>query len=671
MKRSARVVVLAATAFAFCLAWAGTPRAQALQSSSPPAAQPSAPPQSSQAPRTTSPTQVQAQAATANLSQGTETGIATFLQHCMICHGNPAVPRAPAPDTIRQMSPERIYEALTTGVMKPQGDSLSDGQKKMLATFLSGRPLGSAQEGDANSMPNHCPSNPPLADPSAGPDWNGWGNGPSNTRFQSAAAAGLTPGDVPKLKLKWAFGYPDGLSAFGPPSVVSGRVFVGTDIGYIYSVDAQTGCVYWSYQTKGSVRTAITVAPVTGLGATKYAAYFGDAHAYAYAIDAQTGKELWVTRISQNFIERITAAPSVYGGRVYVPLSNSEEFSASSLDYSCCTSRGAIAAIDAGTGKLLWETYTVPPPQPSRKNSKGVQQYISSGGSVWNAPTIDPKRRALYFGTGDGQSEPVPDTTDSVMAMNMDTGEILWHHQVTAHDSFVGGCNGPTRTDNCPAVNGPDQDIGNSPILKTLADGKSVLVFGTKNGHVIAVDPDNKGAVLWDTQVVPVPKGQENSFAAQLNGIVWGGAADDDNVYYGLQSSGVVALKLATGEKVWFCPIPMTPHPGAPRTNPDGTVTNVVTFSRVSNSAAATMMPGVVFVAGSDGMLHAVATSDGHILWEYNTAQPYDTVNKVPAHGGAINSIGPAIAGGMIFIGSGYAVVGSNSGNVLLAFSPQ
>ena len=635
MKRSARVAALAAAGIAAWFAYAGTPRAQAPAPPQAPAATPQTPPPG------------------ANLAQGTETGIGTFQQHCMGCHGNPNVPLAPSPDTIRQMPPERIYEALTTGVMKPQGDSLTDEQKKMLATFLSGRPLGSAQLGDAKSMPNHCATNPPLADPSAGPEWNGWGNDPANTRFQSAAAAGLTAGDVPQLQVKWAFGYPDGLSAFGQPTVVSGRVFVGTDIGYVYSLNADTGCVYWSYQTKGSVRTAITIAPVTGNGATKYAAYFGDAHANAYAVDAQTGELLWVTRVTNNFIERITAAPNVYDGRVYVPVSSSEEFSASSLDYPCCTARGAIAALDANTGKQIWKTYVVPTPEPTRKNSKGVQLYAPSGGSVWNSPTIDVKRRALYFGTGDGQTEPAPDTTDAVMALNMDTGKILWFYQFQAGDAFMGGCNGPTRTDNCPKVNGPDQDIGNSPILKNLPDGKSVVVFGTKDGHVIALDPDHGGAKLWDTRVVDIPKGQENSFYARLNGVVWGGAADDENVYYGLQSGGIVAVKLATGEIAWHTTFPHAPN------------------ARVSNSAAATMMPGVVFVAGSDGVVHAVAAGDGHSLWDYNTAHPFETVNKVPAHGGAINSIGPTMANGMLFIASGYAVVGSAAGNVLIAFSRQ
>ena len=640
MKRSARVAALAAAGIAAWFAWSGAARAQAPAQTPPQApAQTAAPPPG------------------ANLAQGTETGIGTFQQHCMGCHGNPNVPQAPSPDTIRQMPPERIYDALTTGVMKPQGDSLTDDQKKMLATFLSGRPLGSEQEGDAKSMPNHCATNPPLADPSAGPEWNGWGNDPANTRFQSAAGAGLTASDVPNLKVKWAFGYPTGLSAFGQPSVVSGRVFVGTDIGFVYSLNADTGCIYWSYQAKGSVRTAITVAPVISPppshGATKYAAYFGDSHANAYAVDAQTGELLWITRVDTHFVARVTAAPNVYDGRVYVPISSSEEFSASSLDYPCCTGRGSVAALDGNTGKIIWKTYVVPTPVPRGKNSKGVQLWAPSGGSVWNSPTLDIKRRAVYFGTGDGQTDPAPDTTDAVMALSMKTGKVLWFYQFQAGDAFMGGCNGPTRTDNCPKVNGPDQDIGNSPILKTLPDGKSVVVFGTKDGHVIALDPDNKGAVLWDKEVVDVPKEQQNTFFARLNGIVWGGAADDENVYYGLQSGGIVAVKLATGDKVWYTQFPKPPR------------------ARVSNSSASTEIPGVVFVAGSDGKLHAVSTSDGSILWEYDTAHPFETVNKVPAHGGAISAVGPTIVNGMLFIGSGYAVTGSNSGNVLIAFSAQ
>jgi len=571
----------------------------------------------------------------------------------MGCHGNPNVPQAPAPDAIRQMPPERIYDALTTGLMKPQGDALTEDQRKMLATFLSGRPLGSLKEGDAKDMPNHCASNAPMGDPAAAPEWNGWSPDGINSRFQDAKDAGLTPDQVPQLKLKWAFGYPRGLSAYGQPTVVSGRIFVGSDIGYVYSLDASTGCIYWSYQAKGAVRTAVTVTPVKRHGGTKYAAYFGDAHANVYAVDAQNGQELWTTRVDAHFVARITAAPKVYEGRVYVPVSSSEEFSSSNLDYSCCTGRGSVAALDAGTGKMAWKTYVVDPPKPVRKNSNGVQQYAPSGGSIWNSPTIDVQRGAVYVGTGDGQTDPAPDTTDAIMALDLKTGKMLWFYQAQAGDAFMGGCNGDMRTDNCPKVNGPDQDIGNSPILRKLADGKSVVVFGMKDGTVTALDPDRKGAVVWKVHVVEIPKGQENSFMARLNGVVWGGAADDQNVYYGLQSGGMVALKLGTGDVVWRATLPKTGS------------------ARVINSAAATAMPGVVFLAGSDGKLHALSTADGKILWEYDTAQPFETVNRVTARGGAIASIGPSIVNGMLFIGSGYGVTGSNSGNVLLAFSVQ
>jgi len=585
-------------------------------------------------------------------SAGTESGFAVFQQRCMGCHGNPNVERAPSPAAIREMPPEKIYAALTTGPMKGQGDALSEDQRRMVATFMSGRPLGSLQQGDAKDMPNHCASNPPLADPAAGPAWNGWGADLSNTRFQSAKNAGLTAEQVPRLKLKWAFGYPTGLSAYGQPTVVSGRVFVGTDIGYIYSLDAKTGCVYWSYQTKGAVRNALSVGRVRGQGATKYGVFFGDAHANVYGLDAQDGHQLWVTKVDEHFVARITAAPTFYDGHVYVPVSSSEEFTAATLDYPCCTSRGSVVALDANNGERVWKTFVMDEPKPTRKNSKGVQLYAPAGGSVWNAPTVDPAHNAIYFGTGDGETEPAPKTTDSIMAVDMKTGKMLWVYQAQADDAFLGGCNGASKTDNCPSVNGPDLDIGNSPILKTLPNGKRLLVAATKDGNVIALDPDNKGAVVWKTNVAPVDPTATgpNAFFARLGGIVWGGAADQQNLYYGLTRGGMVAISLATGKQAWYTPLA---QPG----------------KRVNNNAATSLIPGVAFVGGSDGRLHALSTADGKILWEYDTAHDFETVNKVPAHGGAISAPGATIVNGMVYIGSGYAVTGANSGNVLLAFS--
>ncbi len=588
---------------------------------------------------------------------GTEQGFALFQTRCMGCHGNPAMAdRAPDPSVIRQMSPQKIYDALTTGPMKVQGQALSDQEKRLLAEFMGGStPIGLGDAGEAKNMPNRCASNPALPDPSSGASWNGWGVDLANTRFQAAKAAGLTAAQVPRLKLKWAFGYPSGVSAHGQPSVVGGRVFVGADIGYVYSLDAKTGCVYWSYQTNSLVRNSITVAPVKGHGSTKYAAFFGDARANVYALDAQNGELLWKKHVDDFFVARITAAVKVYEGRVYVPVSSSEEFTGGNLDYPCCTSRGSVVALDASTGNQIWKTYVVAEPKPTRKNSKGVQLYAPAGGSVWNSPTVDPLRHAVYFGTGDGETEPADPHTDAIMAVDMDTGKELWTYQATPGDAFMGGCGGgpnAPRSENCPSVQGPDSDIGNSPILRTLPGGKRVLIAGTKEGDVFALDPDNNGKLLWRVHASNTPAPPPGSRPGFGSGIVWGGAADEQNVYYGFTGGGMAALELATGKKKWFVPITTPTGPG-----------------RIGHGAAATVIPGVIFVGGSDGLLSALATFDGHTLWQYDTAKNFDTVNKIPAHGGSMNSAGPIVVNGMVFLGSGYAVGGGTKpGNVLLAF---
>lgn len=584
-------------------------------------------------------------------SMGTESGFAVFQTKCMGCHGNPTMAgRVPDPATLRQLSPEKIYEALTSGPMKTQGASLADEQKRMLAVFMSGRTFGSAAQGDAKSMPNHCEANPPITDPGADAAWNGWSPDVTNSRYQTAKGAGLTADQVPHLKLKWAFGYPTGVSAFGQPAVASGRVFVGTDIGYVYSLDAKSGCIYWSYQAKGNVRGGPSVGPVKGHAGTKYAVFFGDAKANVYAVDAQTGQELWIKKVDDHFVARITASPKLYDGYLYVPVSSSEEFAAANLDYPCCTSRGSVVKLNASTGEQVWKTYVVPEtPKPTRKNSKGVQQYAPAGASVWNSPTIDAKRHAIYFGTGDSETEPAAKMSDSVMAVDMKTGKVLWHYQAQAGDAFLGGCTGPEKTDNCPSENGPDLDIGNSPVLRSLPDGKSIVVAGTKDGKVFALDPDKKGAIVWQAKVADNPPGTP---FFRISGIVWGGAFDEKAAYYGATGGGITALQLTTGEKLWHKDLA---EPG----------------KRVNNGAAATAMPGVVFIAGTDGKLHALSTSDGSELWSYDTTRPFDTVNKVEAKGGSIASIGPTIADGMLFIGSGYGVTSGNTGNVLLAFGVE
>ena len=571
---------------------------------------------------------------------GTEFGISAFERECTNCHINPVVNGAPSPAAIRQMPPERIYAAITTGSMQTQAAKLSEEQKRRLAEYMGGRPLGSAAPGDAASMPNHC-SSQAMTDPSKSPEWNGWGDGVHNTRFQDAKDAALTTTQIPNLKLKWAFGFPLGVSSFGQPAVAAGRVFVGSDTGNVYSLDMHTGCVYWSYQTKAGVRTAITFGRVAS--SSIYAVYLGDLEANVYALDAATGALLWTRRAEDHFTARITAAPTLYQGRLFVPVSTSEGFSASTPQYPCCTFRGSVVAFNAATGDQVWKTYTIPESKPTRRNSAGTQLYGPSGVAVWNSPTVDEKRKALYFGTGDSATEPAPDTSDSIMAIDLDTGKIRWVFQAEPNDATLGGC-GVSKSEACPEHPGPDWDFGASPILKTLPGGRELLLAPNKGGTIFALDPDRKGAVVWKTDISESKSGRSTN-------LVWGGSADQQNLYVGLVSGSITAVQLSTGEKIW------TTHLAA-------------SGSRASYAAANTAIPGAVFIGGTDGKVHALASSDGHELWSFDTAREFPTVNKVSARGGSIGSAGPTIAGGMVFIGSGYSVVSGMPGNVLLAFAP-
>lgn len=601
----------------------------------------------SQNPRPTAPA---AQASPIASASGTEIGNGIFEQKCVSCHEHPATgSRAPSFATMKLMTPEKIYEALTTGPMAVVvGDTMTDMEKRRVAEAVTGRLIGSTGAGAAKAMPNHCPNNPPMADPASGPAWNGWGADVGNTRFQTAKAAGLSSDRVPQLKLKWAFGVPMGLSTYGQPTIVSGRVFMASDNGYVYSLNAQTGCVYWSFQAKAAMRTAISVGPITGAGDAKYAAYFGDQKANAYAIDAQTGKLIWTRLVDDHITARDPGAPTLAGGRLYVPVSTFEEFSASDPLYPCCTFQGSVVALDANTGKQLWKTYTIDEkPKPMRKNSKGTQLWAPSGASVWNSPTFDRNRQAVYFGTGDGQTDPAPDTTDAVMALDAKTGKRLWFYQATANDAFLGGCDEdvPNRPENCPPHQGPDWDFGSSVMLRTPPNGHRLLVAGQKSGTVFAFDPDNNGKVVWSTSVLLPDQKPPSSFGE----IVYGGAMDDRNAYFALRSGRMIALALDTGKLVWAVPL-----------------------NGVTHSAAISGIPGAVFVGGWDGKLQALSTVDGHVLWQFNTARDFKTVNGVKAKGGAMGSAGATIADGMVFVGSGYAVFsGDQAGNVLLAFSAE
>jgi polyvinyl alcohol dehydrogenase (cytochrome) len=587
-------------------------------------------------------------------------GIALFEQRCASCHNNrPADNRAPDRLALSQRSPEQILEAITTGPMVAHAAGLTDAQKRTLAEQLALRPLGAAAAGAIGAMTNRCAPSP-MRDIMQDAQWSGWGAGPANTRFQPDTAARLTPASVPKLKLQWAFGFPNSTSAFSQPAVAGGRLFVGSDNGFVYALDAKSGCGYWSFQAQGGVRTAISVGAVRDNRTVRYAAYFGDLKGFVYAVDAESGSLVWSHRADAHPMTRITGAPTLADGVLYVPLSSLEEAAGSSTGYECCTFRGGVVAYDAGTGDELWRTYMIPDtPKRLKTNSAGTPLWGPAGAAIWSSPTVDMRRGLVYVATGNAYNDPAAEASDAVVALDRKSGKLRWARQVTPNDTYVIGCSANDRVrDNCPEETGPDFDFGNSPILRELANGRSILTLGQKSGVAWGLDPDREGAVVWQHRV---GKG------SALGGMEWGSAADERAAYFPVadaqhgpaEAGGLYALKLESGEELW-------------RWRPKNECAPGQRNCLQAMSAAISVIPGVVFGGATNGMLRAFATDDGRVLWETNTAQPFTTVNGVAAKGGSLNGPGPVIVDGMLYTNSGYAYLGSGlAGNVLLAFGAE
>ena len=593
------------------------------------------------------------------LTATAQEGADLYKTHCAPCHDG-GVPRAPRLEALRTMSPEAVLHSLETGTMRLLGVIRTVKERQLISEFVSGKAFGSDPGTSQPSIGSCTAEAADLTNPFDGPRWNGWGVDLSNSRFQPTDMAGLTAEQVPKLKLKWAFGFANDIMAYAQPTIVGGRLYVGSARGKVYALDAKTGCTYWSFRAESAVRSAITI----GLD---YAAYFGDLRGNVYSVNAQDGELIWKTRVDNHPDARITGAPQLHGQRLYVPVSSFEEGTAVDPSYECCSFRGSVVALNSKTGKQIWKTYTIAKPaRKAEKNKVGTQLWGPSGAAVWSAPTIDPKGNALYVATGDNYSDPPNETSDAILALQLDTGKILWARQMTVGDAFNGACFMPDTT-NCPESNGPDFDFGSSSILVSLSNGKRALLVGQKSGIVHALDPDRNGEILWQ---VRVGKG------GIQGGVQWGSAADDQKMYVAVSDvgfdvvehpelgaevqydpivgGGLFALRIATGEKVWY-----SPPPGCGDRRP----------CSPAQSAAVTMMPGMVFSGSIDGHLRAYSSRDGSIVWDVDTVREYETINGLTARGGSLDAAGPTVVDGMLYVNSGYGFWGGIPGNVLLAFS--
>jgi len=558
-----------------------------------------------------------------------------------------------------------IYSAIIGGVLAVVGFQASRVVARPQQGTRTGPPMAHTPPHQApplsaitvapDQLTDRCPDSIQPA-PADAPSWAGWSPTPDNWRFQPEKKAGIPASSVPKLKLKWAFGIPNVRTVRSQPAIYRGRVYVGAEDGTVYALDAQTGCTFWATRASKAVRSGIAI----GMAGRTEAVFFGDVGGDVYALNANSGEFLWATHPEDHPAAMITGTPTYHDGRLYVPMSSGEEQMRRRPGYECCTFRGSVTALDAASGTLIWKTYMAPQtPSPQGKAPNGSTIMGPSGMAVWSSPTLDIAKKRIYVGTGDNYAPPATPTSDSVVALDMDSGKFLWAAQFTQPKMDAIVCGTPPRA-GCNPPHVPEFDLGASPVLVSLHRGKRVLILGQKTGMVYAVDPDDRGKLLWFDRA---GKG------GLLGGVQWGMATNGKRVFVAVsdlaflgrgpnpnEGGGISAYRVNNGELLWH-----TPAPGCGERRP----------CSPAQSQALSAIPDTVFSGSIDGHLRAYAAGDGKIIWDFDTARPFDTVNHIAARGGSLDVGGPVIAGGMLFVVSGYPGFGAMPGNLLLAFSAQ
>lgn len=581
-------------------------------------------------------------------------GEAVYKERCAACHDS-ANPRIPPKASLQALPSTRILRTLNYGAMIAVAYTMSTSERESVAKYL-----GTASGDPAPAPVAYCKDRTVKLSANPKIQWNGWSPDALNWRYQNTAAAGLSVDQAKRLKLKWAFGFEGDLTAFSQPTILDDQLFVGSAGGLIHALDRESGCIRWVYQADGPVRSSLLAVR----DGARYLLLFGDQVGGFYALEAATGKPAWKKRVETHDAARLTGTPITVDGNVIIPVAGWEENRASDPKYACCSMRGSVLALKVHDGTQVWKTYMTDEAKQTGTKANGTAMMGPSGAGIWSAPTLDRERGMLYVTTGDNYSKPATELSDAVVALDIKTGKIKWHKQFTADDTFSGACAG---TAEC----GPDFDFGSSAMLVKQA-GRSVLIAGQKSGIVYGLDPDREGNVLWELRV---GKGSTNG------GVLWGMATDGQNAYTAVSDigrvahkktdlaelrdrdvdpnvgGGITAIRVSDGSKKWFTPgQPCNPpKPGCSPAQP----------------AAVTAIPGMVFSGSVDGHLRTYASEDGKIIWDFDTAQEFTTVNGVKGQGGSIDGPGPVVVKGMVYVNSGYSRQAGMPGNVLLAFGVE
>jgi polyvinyl alcohol dehydrogenase (cytochrome) len=589
---------------------------------------------------------------------------ALYRTTCAICHELPET-KAPPTDTLRRLPASQVLMAMEFGKMQPQASVLKQEQRVRLAKWLAAEEDGRR---DAWITANACARETPV--PVTGQE--NWGLGRGNLR--QATGVAIDRGNVDRLELLWSVALPAVTSMRSQPVVAGDTVFLGSKGAHLLALDRASGCVRWSFATDAPIHSALTLDQTPDGVQTLF---FADELATVYAVNATTGKLRWRERVKW-FPTSIISGPITYhGGRLYVPLSSFEVAAAGLPTHECCRSHGGIAALDAASGAAIWRYDTTPHAGRTYVNRDGVQMWGPSGAVVWNSPTIDARRGALYFGTGQNSSSPATETSDAIIALDLATGSKRWAFQALANDAWNAACLGGGAS--CPKENGPDFDFGAAVALVERERG-DLLLAGQKSGEVFALDPDRKGALVWRKRV-----GSGSSNGGVHHGLATDGKrvfvpiADPERKVPGyVPRPGVYALAVDDGELLWSHPV----QRGCAFDPKDAPLVGLAEMAKGTSerspwpecsyyygqSAAAVVANGVVYAGALDGKLRLLDADTGKALRVIDTRRAYRASNGVEGHGGAIDVGGALVNGDQLFILSGYGMFGQMPGNMLLVY---
>lgn len=578
-----------------------------------------------------------------------------YAERCATCHTDPVDAKTPSIDALKRMNVTRVSHAVTRGSMQVHVQGLGRGRVRALVAYLVGDQQSLIPESAFCGGDDEAPQDAAAASRIAR-----WGYDHRNSRWQRTTS--ITSANVATLRLKWAFAVPNVNQMRSQPAADANTIFLPTMGGRLYALDRGTGCIKWTYEAGSPLRTSITLGDIDGRGTL----FVGDQATLIHAVDAANGTAVWTSNVAMFDASMATGAPVQHGDRLYVPISANDVARAMRPDYECCKSHGGVRALATATGEVIWTAHMTEDAKPTNKNSVGVQMWGPSGAPVWTTPTIDEKRGVLYVGTGENTSSPATEMSDSIVAIALADGTILWHFQGTANDVFNMAC-GRRPGPNCPKERGPDFDFGASVIIARDSKGRDVLLAGQKSGSVFALDPDAKGELRWQRRIGP---------GSALGGVHWGLAADDSRVYVPIADPpferqegrpGVWALNIDDGSDVWGHAADRGCEPAGFGRRAAATPWPDCPF-HYAFSAAASIAGDVVFAGALDGRIFAFDRRDGAIRWQFDTNRAFETVNGIDAHGGAIDNPGVLAVDDLVIVPSGYGMFGQMPGNVLLVF---